>query len=114
MGGSGKGEEGGSGKGEEGVGKERREWGEGEEGGSGREGEERREERINKQVQKYTIYIILSTHSAHLHWHQESVQLRACEVHWVSQVERGNCEGGGEDRGDETEMYKWRMRDNMK
>ena len=28
----------------------------------------------------------------------------------MSQVERGNCEGGREDRGDEgVERYKWRM-----
>ena len=28
----------------------------------------------------------------------------------MSRVERGNCEGGREDRGDdETERYKWRM-----
>ena len=52
---------------------------------------ERREEALKSKA--VPVYHLLSTHSVHLHWHQESVQLRACEVHWVSRVERGNCEG---------------------
>ena len=56
--------------------------------------EEVRKERREEALKSMAVPVchLLSTHSVHLHWHQESVQLRACEVHWVSRVERGNCE----------------------
>ena len=78
------GEEGGSEEGEEGGRKE------GEEGRS-EEGEEGgRKERRGEELTSAEVYHLLSTH---IHRQKQIPQLRACEIHWLSHVNRGTFEG---------------------